>query len=120
MKTKVAVTSDGEWVAPHFGHSPAYTIAEIEDGRLVGTTVVPNPGHRPGFLPEFLADMGVTCVITGGMGPSAQEIFSAHGVQVIMGVEGRVSEAIAAYMDGTLRSQPSLCDHGHAGHHCDH
>lgn len=43
---------------------------------------VPDPGRRPGFLLNFLADMGVKVTISGGMG-GAVDIFNERDVEVI-------------------------------------
>jgi len=78
---RIAISTDGEQVSAHFGRCPAFTILDIDDGRVVGKEVIENPGHQPGFIPQFLHDKGVNCIIAGGMGPRAAEIFqrSGHG-----------------------------------------
>jgi len=35
-----------------------------------------NPVNHPGFLPQFLADLGATIIICGGMGMRAQSLFT--------------------------------------------
>lgn len=44
---------------------------------------VPNPGHRPGFLPVFLVEKGVKVIISGRMGQGAIDIFNEKGIEVI-------------------------------------
>lgn len=53
---------------------------------------VPNPGHRPGFLPNFLADNGAEVIIAGGMGGGAVDIFNERNVEVIVGAQGDAKE----------------------------
>ena len=65
---KIAVASMGNAVAGHFGHCENFNIFDAENGAIVKTESIPNPGHRPGFLPNFLGDMGVEVIIAGGMG----------------------------------------------------
>lgn len=73
------------------------------------------PGHRPGFLPNFLADNGAEVVIAGGMGGGAVDIFEERGVKVILGVQGDAQEAVEAYLRGELVSSGSVChEHEHA------
>lgn len=120
---KVAVATDGNAVAQHFGRCQQYTLADIEDGKVLNKEVVSSPGHQPGFLPRFLAEKGVSCVIAGGMGPKAQNLFSQHNVQTIIGVTGTVDETLEAFVKGQLQSGESLCDHPHGEHgdgHCHH
>lgn len=108
---KVAIANDGGQVSQHFGHCAEYTFFEVEDGKVISQTSVPTPPHEPGILPPFLAKHGANCVVAGGMGSRAQELFAAHGIQVIMGVSGPVEDVLRAYLDGTLVVGQSTCDH---------
>lgn len=106
---KVAVASEKEMVAEHFGHCANFNIYETEDGRITTSASVANPGHRPGFLPNFLSDQGVNVIISGGMGSCAIEIFNEKGIEVITGASGKASDAAEAYLRGTLKSTGSVC-----------
>jgi predicted Fe-Mo cluster-binding NifX family protein len=92
---------------------PAYTIVDIEAGRVVGREEIPNPGHQPGFLPGWLSELGVGVIITGGMGPRAQELFAERNIKTFIGVQGRVDEVIEKFLRGELEAGRGLCDHGH-------
>lgn len=109
---KVAIATDGGSVSAHFGRCPSYTIVDIQDQKVVGRQEIPNPGHSPGFLPGYLAERGVTTIIAGGMGPRAQGLFADNGIETIIGVEGRVDDALERFLGGQLEAGPSLCDHG--------
>ena len=67
---KIAVAAMGNSVAGHFGHCENFIFFDTEDGKIISENSVPNPGHRPGFLPNFLADNGAQVIISGGMGLS--------------------------------------------------
>jgi predicted Fe-Mo cluster-binding NifX family protein len=108
---KIAVSSDGENVAAHFGRCSEYTVVDVEDGEIVKRERVQNPGHRPGFLPKFLSRMGVTHIITGGMGPRAQGLFTQYNIETIIGANGPVDEVIEKYLDGALVLGESKCNH---------
>jgi len=56
---KIAISTDGNKVSPHFGRCPKFTIAEIKDNKLVDRKVIDNPGHHPGYLPQYLSELGV-------------------------------------------------------------
>ena len=109
---KIAVATDGCMVATHFGRCPEYTIFTIDNGTITDKVVISNPGHEPGFLPEYLSKLGVTCVIAGGMGSKAQKLFSEKNIQVVTGVSGSVTEVVNSYLAGSLQYGPSLCEHG--------
>ena len=119
---KLAAACTGTQMCPHFGHCENFMLFEAEDGKIVSEQSVPNPGHRPGFLPNFLADQGVTVMIAGGIGGGAIDIFNERGVSVVTGAQGGAREAAEAYLNGTLVSTGTEChEHAHAdscgGHH---
>ena len=112
---KIAVASEGTCVTEHFGHCDLFRIFEAEDGRIIRQEELPNPGHKPGFLPNFLADRGVNVIISGGMGGGAVEIFNERNVEVITGASGGAREAAEQYLSGALQSTGSVC-HEHQHH----
>lgn len=113
---KIAVASENDMVTEHFGHCMNFNIFEAEKDRIVESESILNPGHKPGFLPNFLNDMGVNVIISGGMGGGAVDIFNEKGIEVIVGVRGYAKEAAEAYLKGTLNSTGSVChEHRHQG-----
>jgi len=122
-------------VSAHFGRCPAFTIVEIENGRIRDTQTIANPGHQPGFIPRFLHERGVSCILAGGMGPRASGFFEELGMQAIVGVSGKIDNVLDQLLKGTLRGgeslckpgagkgygmEKSICDHaGEEGHHHD-
>jgi len=115
---KIAVARMGNTVAMHFGHCENFGIYDCENKAVVSEQSMPNPGHKPGFLPNFLADMGVRVIISGGMGGGAVDIFNERGVEVVVGAKGDAKAAVEAYLRGELKSTGSICqEHEHA-HDC--
>ncbi|MDO8886613.1 NifB/NifX family molybdenum-iron cluster-binding protein [Candidatus Oleimmundimicrobium sp.] len=108
---KIAVATNRKEVSPHFGHCLSFTVAEIEDGKVLKKEEVPNPGHQPGFLPKFLAEIGINCIIAGGMGQSAQMLFAQSGIKVVTGAYGLVDDVIKGYVEGNLSLGENICDH---------
>ena len=119
---RIVVACMGETVAQHFGHCDNFNFYDTENGKITGVENVANPGHKPGFLPNFLADRGAKVVIAGGMGGGAVDIFNDRDVEVIMGASGDAKAAVEAYLRGELESTGSVC-HAHefegecGGHH---
>lgn len=109
---RVAISTDGELVSQHFGRCPSFTIVDLQDGRVVAKEVVDNPGHEPGFIPQFLHAKGVKCIVAGGMGMRARGFFNEFGIDSIMGVSGKVDDVIKKLLDGTLEEGESLCQPG--------
>lgn len=113
---KIAVASENEMVTEHFGYCANFNIFEAEDNQITKEESVPNPGHSRGFLPNFLNDMGVNVVISGGMGGGAIDIFNSKGIEVIVGAKGDARAAAEAYLQGLLKSTDSVChEHKHHG-----
>lgn len=111
---KIAVASDGKDVAQHFGHCEGFHVFEQVDGALNAGTFYPNPGHKPGFLPVYLHELGVDTVISGGMGGGAIAIFKEKGIHVVTGASGDSKAAAENYMAGRLISNGSVCkEHQH-------
>ena len=109
---KVAISTDGELVSAHFGRCPNFTILDVEDGKLVKKEVVPNPGHSPGAIPQFLHEKGAEAIITGGMGMRASGFFSELGIEVIVGISGEIDDVVEKILKGTLEGGESLCRPG--------
>ncbi|MCB5251134.1 MAG: NifB/NifX family molybdenum-iron cluster-binding protein [Candidatus Cloacimonadales bacterium] len=113
---KIAIASEGEFVTEHFGHCENFNVFETKDGEIVKSESVPNPGHRPGFLPNFLGDLGVNVIISGGMGGGAIDIFNERNIEVIVGATGKAEDLVKSYLKGELKSTGSVC-HSHDHHH---
>ncbi len=115
---RIAVAAMGTAVAGHFGHCENFIFFDTEGGQIVNIQSVPNPGHRPGFLPNFLADNGAQVIISGGMGGGAVDIFNTRGVEVIVGVQGDAKAAVETYLRGELISTGSICHNHEHAHEC--
>lgn len=109
---KVAISTEGNFVSAHFGRCPSFTLLDIEDNKLVNKQIIDNPGHQPGFLPKFLNEKGVDCIIAGGMGARAQMLFDENSIKTIMGVTGEIDTVIEQLLKGTLKGGESLCKPG--------
>lgn len=109
---KIAISTDGDFVSPHFGRCPLFTIVDIEHGKMISRDVINNPGHHPGFLPQFLHEKGVTAIVAGGMGQRAAGLFAEHGIETIVGISSGIDEVIDKLVKGTLRGGESLCRPG--------
>lgn len=115
---KIAVASEGKMVTGHFGHCESFLIFEAENEEITKSEMIPNPGHRPGFLPNFLNDMGVNVIISGGMGSGAIEIFNEKNIEVIVGASGDAKTAAEEYLKGNLKSTGSVCHEHQHSHEC--
>lgn len=119
---RIAVAAEGQNVTGHFGHCVNFMLYDVEGDKITKEESVDNPGHKPGFLPNFLADKGVKVIISGGMGQGAVDIFNERDVEVVTGASGGAKAAAERYLRGELKTAGSVC-HEHAyesecgGHH---
>ena len=85
---------------------------EFEGNQVISRHIIDNPGHHPGFLPQFLKEKKVNIIVAGGMGQRAQILFNENGIKAIMGIEGKVDEVIKKVAAGTLKGEESFCKPG--------
>lgn len=109
---KAAISTDTGSVSAHFGRCPTFTIVKFEDGKVLEREEVDNPGHQPGFIPQFLNERGVECIVAGGMGQRAAALFDEFGIKTIVGVHGSVDNVIGRLSKGELKSGKSVCQPG--------
>jgi predicted Fe-Mo cluster-binding NifX family protein len=102
-------------VSGHFGHCEHFVMYDVQDNKVTNKESLPNPGHKPGFLPNFLHEKGANVIISGGMGGGAVDIFNGHNIEVIVGAVGETDTLIDQYIKGELKSTGSVChQHDHA------
>jgi predicted Fe-Mo cluster-binding NifX family protein len=77
-------------------------LADIKDGRIEHSVVVPNPGCRHEFWADLFVRNAVSLVIAGRMGDSARQVLEGRGVQVMTGINGSIADAVAKLASGTL------------------
>ncbi|MBP7553126.1 MAG: NifB/NifX family molybdenum-iron cluster-binding protein [Spirochaetes bacterium] len=109
---KIVISTDGDNVSAHFGRCPEFTIVDIDGGKVISKEVIGNPGHSPGYLPQFFHEKEVECIITGGMGGNAQNLFNQYNIRQYVGVSGKIDSVIAQALSGTLNGGESLCSPG--------
>jgi predicted Fe-Mo cluster-binding NifX family protein len=109
---RAAISTDGDYVSAHFGRCPSFTIADIENNKLVKKEIIDNPGHHPGYLPQFLNERGVDCIIAGGMGQRAQILFKQNNIEALMGISGKIDDVLDQLCNGSLEGGESLCKPG--------
>ena len=118
---KIAVTYENGEIFQHFGHTEAFMIYDIADGKVVSAEVVDTNGSGHGALAGFLVAHGVDTLICGGIGGGAQNALAQAGIRLFGGVSGNADEAVNALLAGNLGYNPNVhCDHHdhEAGHSC--
>jgi len=111
---RYAIPVSGGMVSTHFGHCEHFALIDVDEEKkkIVRKELVTSPGHQPGLLPEWLAELGVSVVIASGMGSRAQNLFRQNRIQVIIGsLESDPEKAVLNYLNGMLPTGENICDH---------
>ena len=112
MKKLFAVPTINEKLCAHFGHCEKFAIVETDDQNITKIDYHTPPVHEPGSYPKFLADNGVSTIISGGMGMKAQQLFAQNNIEVFMGIDSENPKVLVEkYLNDQLKSGENLCDH---------
>jgi len=104
-------TIDGKLCA-HFGRCEKFAVVEVNGDSISKTDFLTPPEHQPGTYPKFLADYGVGTIISGGMGPKAQELFAKNNIEVFMGIDSEEPQKLVqSYLSNQLKAGDNQCDH---------
>lgn len=108
---KIAVTYDNGNVFQHFGHCQNFKIYTVEDKKVVKTEMLqPTVSHQE--LIDYLGEIGINVLISGGMGANAQNRLTANGIKFYIGVQGNTDEVVKALLEGNLDyNQNATCNH---------
>ncbi len=107
---KICFTSDEQnglesVLSYHFGHCPYYVIVDVDGNEVKRVDSISNPmadGHNPGDLPSFMKERDVDVIITGGMGPKAQQYFADYGIKAVTGAYGKVKDVLEEYLNSKI------------------
>lgn len=130
MKISIPSNSKGgleDQVGQHFGKVLNYTMYDTETGEV---SIIPNTSEHNGGVglpPELMAQNGVDVMLCGGLGRKALALFNKSGIEVFIGIQDTVQDALDAWKAGTLQkaSMEMACashdhqdhDHHHGHHH---
>jgi predicted Fe-Mo cluster-binding NifX family protein len=117
---KIAITTGGTDldapVDPRFGRAQRFLIYDTEanDFALVDNAQNLQAPQGAGIQSgRTVAQAGVKAVLTGHCGPKAYQVLAAAGIDVCVGAQGTVREAIEAWRTGALvpTAQPDVTGH---------
>lgn len=121
---RIAVTYENGQIFQHFGHTSEFKFYDIDDGKIVNSSVVSTNGSGHGALAGFLCGNKVNILICGGIGGGAQTALADVGIQLYGGVSGNADDAVNALLSGTLSFDENVkCshhshEHGDGNHTC--
>jgi predicted Fe-Mo cluster-binding NifX family protein len=117
VKIAISATEPGldADVDPRFGRCPYFTIIDTDTMQY---ETVENGGSLAGggagiSSAQTISGKGVQAVLTGNCGPNAFQVLSSAGIKVLVGITGKVQDAVRDYKAGKYQasSQPSVSGH---------
>ena len=116
---KIAVSSNGKnldsQIDPRFGRCAYFLIVEtdgmnFEAFKNDNLALVGGAGIQSA---QFVASRGAKAVITGNCGPNAVQVLSAAGIEIFVGQNGGVRDAVERYKKGDMTSTTgaNVADH---------
>ena len=108
---RIAVTYENNEIFRHFGQTSEFKVYEIEDNKIVSSSILSSDGKGHGALAQVLADNNIDVLICGGLGDGALSDLKAAGIEVCAGAEGDCDKAVEAYLAGELKDSGANCDH---------
>lgn len=112
MDKRIAIPMENGVLCGHFGHCQSFVILSVKNGVIDNRTEVIPPEHQPGLYPKWIAELGVTDVIAGGMGQKAINLFHQQNINVFTGAPMRKpDDLVKDFIDNTLELSANYCDH---------
>lgn len=122
---RIGVTYENGQIYQHFGHTQQFKIYDIQDNKVVQSSVIDTNGNGHGALAGFLLNYQVDTLICGGIGGGAQNALAEVGIRLFCGVSGDADRAVDALLNNELEySTEANCSHhehhSHGGSCGDH
>ncbi|MBW6470437.1 MAG: NifB/NifX family molybdenum-iron cluster-binding protein [Methanosarcinaceae archaeon] len=92
-------------VSEHFGHCEVFTVADIEDDKIVAAWPLSNEqegGHNCAIPVQRIIDEGVDCMIVGGIGRGPLMGFNQLKIDVYSGATGTIEDTLNEFIKGLL------------------
>ncbi|HBF88817.1 MAG TPA: ATPase [Bacteroidales bacterium] len=109
---KIAIPVINGQLNSHFGHTNQFYVYTTENNKIIKEEILIPPAHEPGVFPAWLAELGVTDVIAGGMGQRAIGLFHQSKINVFVGVSIKApKDLVLDFISGILETSDNVCDH---------
>ncbi len=122
MDMRIGVTYENGQIYQHFGHTEQFKVYDVQDNKVVSSTVIDTNGSGHGALAGFLLDNKVDTLICGGIGGGAQNALAEAGIiRLFCGVSGDADAAVEALLKNELvySTEANCSHHEHSkGHDC--
>lgn len=117
---RIAVTTQGNGldseVEPRFGRSPRFLVVDTStmEAQVIENARNLDLAQGAGIqAAQSVLKHKPDAVLTGNCGPKAFQVLRAAGVQVIVGVKGRIRDAVQDFVAGRYRPAAEANVEGH-------
>jgi len=106
-------------LSEHFGRTPFYIFAAVENNKVSQYDLVRNPfeQHGPGQIPTWVKENGIDTMIVKGIGTRAIGFFSNLGIQVVKATSDNAKMCIEDFLSGKTDDSEPGCNHSHSHEH---
>lgn len=112
MNKTIAIPLQGGILCAHFGHCETFAIVKVVNGEIADIQERTPPEHVPGVYPRWVAQLGATDVIAGGMGQKAIQLFHEQKINVFIGAPLiNPKELVTNFIEDKLELSANYCDH---------
>ena len=108
---RIAVPYEDGHIFQHFGRTQQFKIYDTDGSTVLHAEVMSTDGVMHEALAVVLAGNGVDVLVCGGLGAGAMSTLQEAGIRVVSGASGDADTAVAAFLDGSLRSEGVNCNH---------
>lgn len=123
MNKTIAIPLENGKLCAHFGHCQKFAIVKVENGNIIDSQEHTPPEHVPGLYPRWVAQLGATDVIAGGMGQKAISLFHEQSINVYIGAPMVDPKTLVTdFIENKLEFSANYCNHdgNHKHGNCSH
>jgi len=120
---KIAIPVANGKLSAHFGHAPYFYLYHIDGKKILKEEMQTPPPHEFGVIPNWLNEIEVTDLITGGIGPKAVDILNNKNINVFTGAPvEHPQKIIKDFLSDNLTTTANMCNHDADDHehNCEH
>ncbi len=122
MDKCIAIPMENGVLCAHFGHCKYFAVATVVNTQITEMKELTPPEHESGVYPRWVASLGVTDVIAGGIGQKAITLLNNQNINVFVGAPfSSAKEIIENFLADKLTLNANFCNHDDDhNHNCKH
>ena len=112
MEKCIAIPMEDGVLCAHFGHCKYFAVATVVNNQITEMKELTPPEHESGVYPSWVASLGVTDVIAGGIGQKAITLLNNQNINVFVGAPLlSAKEIVENFLEDKLTLNANYCNH---------